>query len=132
MPLRPRPRIGSDGPAGVFAVLFSLALRALFGRLIDEELFSSSAGSWSSAPAGGPRICSRREFLDDVPFWLAADLERKLRRFRDCYNEARVHHAPGGVTPSARLSTEDRRRASLAAYRWRPHCRGLFEPPIAA
>lgn len=39
MPLRPRPRIGSDGPAGVFAVLFSLALRALFGRLIDEELF---------------------------------------------------------------------------------------------
>ena len=73
-----------------------------------------------------------RELLDHVPFRHAADLERKLRQFRDYYNEARVHHSLGGVTPSTHISTEDRRPASLAAYLWQPHCRGLYELPVAA
>ena len=40
----------------------------------------------------------RREFLDQVPFWTACDLERKLLSFRDYYNDQRSHHALGGVT----------------------------------
>ena len=74
----------------------------------------------------------RRELLDHVPFWHAEDLERKLRQFRDYYNEARVHHSLGGVTPSTHISTENRPPASLATYRWQPHCRGLYELPVAA
>ncbi len=74
----------------------------------------------------------RRELLDHVPFWHAADLERKLRQFRDYYNEARVHRFLGGVTPTAHVSTDSRRPASLTAYRWQSHCRGLYEVPIAA
>ena len=74
----------------------------------------------------------RRELLDHVPFWHAADLERKLRQFRDYYNEARVQQPLGGLTPRTHISTESRRPASLAAYRWQPHCRGLYELPVAA
>jgi transposase InsO family protein len=74
----------------------------------------------------------RRELLDHVPFWHAEDLGRKLRQFRDYYNEARVHRSLGGVTPSAHVSTDIRRPVSLAAYRWQPHCRGLYELPVAA
>jgi putative transposase len=74
----------------------------------------------------------RRELLDHVPFWHADDLERKLRHFRDYYNEVRVHHSLSGITPTARSKTEDRPPLSLAAYRWKRHCRGLYQLPIAA
>jgi hypothetical protein len=60
------------------------------------------------------------------------DLERKLRHFRDYYNEVRVHHSLGGITPRARSGTEDRRPVSLAACRWQGHCRGLYQLPVAA
>ena len=46
----------------------------------------------------------RRECLDRLLFWTAADLERKLVGFR----------------------------ASLRAYRWQMHCRGLYHTPRAA
>jgi putative transposase len=74
----------------------------------------------------------RRELLDHVPFWHADDLERKLRHFRDYYNEVRVHHSLSGITPTARSKTEDRPPLSLAACRWKRHCRGLYQLPIAA
>jgi hypothetical protein len=32
----------------------------------------------------------RRELLDQVPFWGASDLERKLMQFRDYYNDDRA------------------------------------------
>ncbi|MHB8624512.1 MAG: integrase core domain-containing protein [Sulfuricaulis sp.] len=35
----------------------------------------------------------RRECLDQVLFWNASDLERKLNTFKDCYNGHRVHVA---------------------------------------
>ena len=34
----------------------------------------------------------RREFLDQVPFWAARDLERKLLSFKYYYNDQRSHH----------------------------------------
>jgi putative transposase len=62
----------------------------------------------------------------------AYDLERKLRDFRDYYNSVRVHHALHGITPVTRARPESRTPASLSAYRWRRHCRGLYQLPAAA
>ena len=40
-----------------------------------------------------------REFLDQVPFWSARDLDRKLLLFRKYYNRNRVHRGLGGSIP---------------------------------
>jgi transposase InsO family protein len=41
----------------------------------------------------------RREFLDDVLFWNAGDLERKLADFQAYYNATRSHASLDGDTP---------------------------------
>src|SRR6202521_253403 len=41
----------------------------------------------------------RREFLDQVLFWNASDLERKLGEFQTYYNAARCHASLEGYTP---------------------------------
>jgi putative transposase len=41
----------------------------------------------------------RREFLDQVLFWNAHDLERKLAEFQAYYNAARGHASMEGYTP---------------------------------
>jgi putative transposase len=74
----------------------------------------------------------RREFLDDIPFWSARDLERKLLLFEDYYNRERIHSSLGAVTPQASADNVERRLLDLASYRWQPHCRGLFQLPAAA
>jgi hypothetical protein len=74
----------------------------------------------------------RRELLDQIPFWHSRDLERKLGQFRDSYNNARAHHGLSGVTPSSTADTERNQVANLNGYRWKAHCRGLCELPIAA
>jgi transposase InsO family protein len=73
----------------------------------------------------------RRECLDRTLFWTAADLELKLRDFQEYFNGHRTHAGLGGLTPEPRTG-EDRARASTSQYRWRPHCRGLYQTPIAA
>lgn len=42
----------------------------------------------------------RREYLDHTLFWNQRDLERKLDRFKDYYNNYRVHHSIAGITPA--------------------------------
>ena len=74
----------------------------------------------------------RREFLDQVPFWTARDLERKLLSFRDYYNDQRSHHALGGVTPHSMSGKMQPKVANLNGFRWRSHCRGLSQLPVAA
>jgi len=74
----------------------------------------------------------RHEFLDHVPFWTSRDLERKLGQFRDYYNDARTHHGLNGSTPSSTTKTGQNRIANLNDYRWKEHCLGLFELPVAA
>ena len=74
----------------------------------------------------------RREFLDQVPFWGALDLQRKLQSFQRYYNRARVHQSLGGRTPDPPAANTPRQAASLNNYRWESHCRGLFQLPIAA
>src|SRR5262249_41177600 len=70
----------------------------------------------------------RRECLDDVLFWTAADLELKLSDFKTYYNRFRVH-ASLGQTP---IQTPESKLANLKCYRWQKHCGGLYETPIAA
>jgi transposase InsO family protein len=73
----------------------------------------------------------RRECLDQTLFWTAADLEVKLLDFQRYFNGHRAHAGLGGLTPEPRTG-EDRARASVSRYRWRLHCRGLYQTPIAA
>ena len=76
----------------------------------------------------------RREFLDQVLFWNARDLERKLAEFQTYYNEARGHASLEGHTP---LSFPGEHTAVVRAdlnrdVRWVSHCRGLVQLPAAA
>jgi len=74
----------------------------------------------------------RREFLDQTLFCNVVDLERKLEAFQDYYNHSRFHASLGGDTP-AQVGGEPRtRNADLECYRWRTHCRGLVQLPMAA
>jgi putative transposase len=74
----------------------------------------------------------RRELLDQVPFWNARDLERKLVRFRDYYNRERVHASIDGITPDSKIGAPSSGPLSLARFRWKSHCRGLYQLPAAA
>jgi putative transposase len=73
----------------------------------------------------------RRECLDRTLFWTATDLEMKLLDFQRYYNGHRTHAGLGGATPEP--STEPgSARARVSSYRWQPHCRGLYQTPMAA
>ena len=74
----------------------------------------------------------RREYLDHLLFWNAADLERKLDLFRRYYNSLRVHQGLAGDTPDEKAGSPGREPARLGHYAWQSHCHGLFELPIAA
>src|SRR5215831_21184919 len=71
----------------------------------------------------------RRECLDRLLFWTAIDLETKLIAFKDYYNGHRSHSGLKGKTP---IETFESKGASLRSYRWRQHCRGLYQTPMAA
>ncbi len=73
----------------------------------------------------------RRECLDRTLFWTAADLDVKLRDFQRYFNGHRTHAGLGGLTPELPTG-EDSARANVSTYRWQPHCRGLYQTPIAA
>ena len=73
----------------------------------------------------------RCECLDRTLFWTAADLEAKLLDFQRYFNGHRAHAGLGGLPPEPRTG-EGSARASVSEYRWRPHCRGLYQTPIAA
>ena len=71
----------------------------------------------------------RREYLDQTLFWTAADLEEKLRLFQDYFNRQRVHSGLEGRLPDPEAAPTP---LNFSSYRWQPHCRGLFQTPIAA
>jgi len=71
----------------------------------------------------------RRECLDRTLFWTAADLELKLLEFQRYFNGHRAHAGLKGRTPGAAGGGA---RASVRSYRWQPHCRGLYQTPMAA
>jgi transposase InsO family protein len=71
----------------------------------------------------------RREMLDRTFFWTATDLENKLQDYQRYYNEHRAHSGRCGVTP---VESADRIIIDINKHRWKKHCRGTFELPIAA
>jgi transposase InsO family protein len=74
----------------------------------------------------------RTEFLDQVPFWTFRDLETKLLMYKEYYNSDRVHRALDGVPPKEKTLVADRKVPRMDDYRWEEHCRGLYQPPVAA
>lgn len=73
----------------------------------------------------------RRECLDRTLFWTSVDLAAKLTEFQHYYNGHRTHSGlegglpePGANGPASPIDFE--------SYRWRRHCRGLYQTPIAA
>ena len=72
----------------------------------------------------------RREFLDRTLFWTTVDLESKLLDFMGYFNNHRSHTALQCRTPDTK--SNPRAVASLQSYRWQPHCRGLYQTPMAA
>jgi transposase InsO family protein len=73
----------------------------------------------------------RREYLDHILFWTTADLEEKLVDFQNYYNGYRTHAGLEGRLPEP-ATGQGTTPIGLDSYRWRPHCRGLYETPIAA
>jgi len=71
----------------------------------------------------------RRELLDHTFFWTATDLENKLRSYQCYYNENRCHSSRDGDIPDR---SGDGNVVDIKHYRWKKHCRGLFELPVAA
>ena len=70
--------------------------------------------------------------LDHALFWNASDQERKLKEFRQYYNAHRVHTLLGGNTPSEISGEVIIHRADLNKLRWKSHCRGPYNLPVAA
>jgi len=74
----------------------------------------------------------RRELLDHTLFWTAADLETKLRSYQHYYNEKSGHLGIEGNTPLEKSRCAEQKLLNINDHRWKKHCRGLFQLPIAA
>jgi putative transposase len=72
----------------------------------------------------------RRECLDRMFFWTAADLEAKLLDFQHFYNGYRTHAGLEGQPPEPIIDGHAS-RIGFASYGWLKHCRGLYQTPIA-
>jgi hypothetical protein len=57
------------------------------------------------------------------------DLENKLLDFRTYFNHHRTHTSREGRTPDPPASQP---AANLRSFRWQPHCRALYQTPLAA
>ncbi len=75
---------------------------------------------------------NRRKLLDQVLFWTSNDLENKLEAFRQYYNDERGHCGVGKISPTEKAGKGGDVVVSLDNYRWKKHCRGLFELPMTA
>ena len=102
-------------------------------RVIEvEEIKSVTCAPVSHPFVERPIGTIRREYLDRVFFWNAADLARKLNEYKEYYNAHRVHRALRGMTPAQCAGASAAAPTSLACHAWRQHCRGLFQTPIPA
>jgi putative transposase len=73
----------------------------------------------------------RREYLDHALFWTTFDLETKLFDFQTYYNRYRTHAGLEGCLPESPVE-EPPSPMRLDSYRWRRHCRVLYQTPMAA
>ncbi len=72
----------------------------------------------------------RREVLDQMFFWNAFDLTRKLETFRRDYSEQRVHRSLNGSTPAQRAGATAPAPAKRDHFGWPQYCHGLFQIPV--
>ncbi len=99
-------------------------------RVLDIEEIKSVPHVPMSHPFVERLIGSiRRELLDHTLFWTASDLANKLHEYQSYYNENRCHSGRGGSTP---IKSVGKKVIDINEYRWKKHCRGLFELPMAA
>jgi putative transposase len=74
----------------------------------------------------------RREVLDQMSFWNAFELTRKLEMFRCDYSEQRVHRSLNGSTPAQRAGATAPAPARLDHFGQRQYCHSLFQIPGTA
>jgi transposase InsO family protein len=99
-------------------------------RVLDIEEIKSLPHVPMSHPFVERLIGSvRRELLDQTFFWTVTDLENKLMNYQRYYNEYRCHSSRDGATP---VDSGENIIVDINRYRWKQHCRGLFELPVAA
>ena len=73
----------------------------------------------------------QRAYLDQVPFWSARDLKRKLLMFKNITIEVLLTE-DWTVPPDKKAGITDRTIARLNDYRCQKCCRGLYQLPAAA
>ena len=73
----------------------------------------------------------RREHLDQMLFWGSYDLEKKLGEFQEYYNSHRMHSSLNTI-PDGMGREDTAKIVDINKYRWKKHCRGFFQTPIAA
>ncbi len=74
----------------------------------------------------------RREHFDQVFFRNEVDLERKLNLFKQYFNEERAHSSIEAHTPAEAAGRAPDTPLNLGSFRWKSHCGGLFQLPVAA
>ena len=74
----------------------------------------------------------RNELLDQTLFWNANDLQNKLDEFQHYFNTYRAHMGLDGSTPAQVAEAIKSKVIRVNYFRWKKHCRGLFQLPMAA
>ena len=78
-----------------------------------------------------PKLTTRDHIIfDHVFFWNAADLQNKLDSFQHYYNLKHGHCSIHGNTPLQHANKLTSNMIHLNNYRWKTHCRGLFQLPL--
>jgi len=104
-------------------------------RVLEIDELKSAPGTPTSHPFVERVIgTTRRECLDQLIFFNKLDLQRKLDHFQDYYNDNRAHSSLNMKTPKmmAEESAAHKNNASIDDYRWKSHCNGLYQLPVAA
>jgi len=72
--------------------------------------------------------------LDHLPFFNGRDLQNKLVQFQTYYNDVRAHSSLEMKTPTAMAYGVEpgENVVSIDRYRWKKHCNGLYQLPVAA
>ena len=74
----------------------------------------------------------RRGFLDQVTFWSAPSLQRKLLQSDEYDKRDSGRRGLGGSIPGLRPANTDQNIARLNNCRWKSCCDGLYQLPAAA
>ena len=102
-------------------------------RILDIEEIKSVPYAPTSHPFIERLIGTiRQEILDKTFYWHANDLQNKLQLFQCYYNEERCHGSIDRLAPLQKADEKSSTVVSIHDYRWKKHCRGLFQLPIAA